>query len=166
MLTVKEERFAQLLAMADISQTAAYIEAGYSPTQLRKTLWEEASRLANKPKVIARVDEIRATARDKGVITLERHLKDLDAIGKAAIADGDTAKNYGAAVRCEELRGKAAGLYVDRIRNETPDELSVPEFCTVNGAVVPEAVRLVERAVQILEEVERGGLPHVVKEVG
>ena len=162
---MKEERFAQLLAMADISQTAAYIDAGYSPTQLRKTLWEKASVLAHKDKVRARVEQIRAAARDKGVITLERHLKDLDAIGKAAIADGNTTKNYGAAIRCEELRGKVAGHYVERYRNETPDELSVPDFCTVNGRVVPEAVRLVERAVEILEEVERGGIPHVVKEV-
>ncbi len=71
MLTVKQERFAQLLAVADISQTAAYIDAGYSPTQLRKILWEKASVLAHKDKVRARVEQVRATARDKGVITLQ-----------------------------------------------------------------------------------------------
>ncbi len=74
MLTVKEERFAQLLAIADISQTAAYIDAGYSRTQLRKTIWESASRLAATPKVVARVNEIRATARDNAAMTLEKHL--------------------------------------------------------------------------------------------
>ena len=113
MLTVKEERFAQLLAMADISQTAAYIDAGYSPNQLRKTLWEAASRLAASHKVIARVNEIRATARDNAAMTLEKHLARLDDIGKAALkgdltAAGNTVRNYGAAVAAE-VHARVAG---------------------------------------------------------
>ncbi len=146
MLTVKEERFAQLLAMADISQTAAYIDAGYSPTQLRKTLWEKASVLAHKDKVRATVDEIRATARDKAAITLEKHLRDLDDIGKAAIAKDNPTKNYGAAVHAEICRGKAAGLYVKRVRNEPaqdiPPEDAIRDLCTTNGVLRQKAYDL------------------------
>ena len=115
LLTVKEERFAQLLAMADISQTTAYIDAGYSPTQLRKTIWESASRLAASHKVVARVEELRATARDNAAMTLEKHLANLADIRDMALvgdktAAGNVVKNYGAAVSAEIARGKHSGV--------------------------------------------------------
>ncbi len=127
MLTVKEERFAQLLAIADISQTAAYIDAGYSPTQLRKTLWEKASVLAQKDKVRSRVEQIRATARDNAAMTLEKHLARLDEIGKEALkgdktAAGNTVRNYGAAVAAEVARGKHSGVAApDKHQQIEPD---------------------------------------------
>ena len=144
MLTVKEERFAQLLPMADISQTAAYIDAGYSPTQLRKTLWEKASVLAHKDKVRARVEQIRATARDNAAMTLEKHLARLDEIGKEALkgdktAAGNTVKNYGAAVAAEIARGKHSGVVApDKHQNVEPDipaEQAITNLCTQNGVV-------------------------------
>ncbi len=144
MLTVKEERFAQLLAVADISQTAAYIDAGYSPTQLRKTLWEKASVLAHKGKVRARVEQIRATARDNAAMTLEKHLARLDEIGQEALkgdltAAGNVVKNYGAAVAAEIARGKHSGVVApDKHQNVEPDvspEQAITELCTQNGAL-------------------------------
>ncbi len=144
MLTVKEERFAQLLAMADISQTAAYIDAGYSPKQLRKTLWEKASVLAHKDKVRARVEQIRATARDNAAMTLEKHLARLDEIGQEALkgdktAAGNTVKNYGAAVAAEIARGKHSGVVApDKHLNVEPDipaEQAITNLCTQNGEV-------------------------------
>ncbi len=144
MLTVKEERFAQLLAMADISQTAAYIDAGYSPTQLRKTLWEKASVLAHKDKVRARVEQIRATARDNAAMTLEKHLARLDEIGKEALkgdktAAGNTVKNYGAAVAAEIARGKHSGVAAaEKHQNVEPEktpEEEIHDLCVVNGVL-------------------------------
>ena len=144
MLTVKEERFAQLLAMADISQTAAYIDAGYSPTQLRKTLWEKASVLAHKDKVRTRVDEIRAIARERATITLEKHLSDLADIRDMALegdktAGGSLVKNYGAAVAAEVARGKHSGVTApDRHQEVMPDipaEDAITELCTQAGVV-------------------------------
>ena len=144
MLTVKEERFAQLLAIADISQTAAYIDAGYSPTQLRKTLWEKASVLAHKGKVRARVEQIRATARDNAAMTLEKHLARLDEIGQEALkgdktAAGNTVKNYGAAVAAEIARGKHSGVIApDKHQDVTPDipaEDAITDLCTQNGVI-------------------------------
>ncbi len=144
MLTVKEERFAQLLAMADISQTAAYIDAGYSPTQLRKTLWEKASVLAHKDKVRARVEQIRATARDNAAMTLEKHLARLDEIGQEALkgdktAAGNTVRNFGAAVAAEIARGKHSGVVApDKHQNVTPDipaEEAITNLCTQNGVI-------------------------------
>ncbi len=150
LLTVKEERFAQLLAVADISQTAAYIDAGYSPTQLRKTLWEKASVLAHKDKVRARVEQIRATARDNAAMTLEKHLARLDEIGQEALkgditAAGNVVKNYGAAVAAEIARGKHSGVAApDKHQEITPDlpvEDAITDLCTQNGVVHETACR-------------------------
>ena len=144
MLTVKEERFAQLLAVADISQTAAYIDAGYSSTQLRKTLWESASRLAASHKVVARVEELRAAARDSAGITLEKHLARLDEIGKEALkgdttAAGNTVKNYGAAVAAEIARGKHSGVAAadkhQTVEPDVPAEEAITQLCTQNGVL-------------------------------
>ncbi len=160
MLTVKEERFAQLLAVADISQTAAYIDAGYSPTQLRKTLWEAASRLAANPKVVARVEQIRAAARDNAAMTLEKHLARLDEIGKEALkgdktAAGNTVKNYGAAVAAEIARGKHSGVVApDKHQDVTPDvpaEEAITDLCTQNGVVHETARHLFMRALEALK---------------
>ncbi len=142
MLTVKEERFAQLLAIADISQTAAYIDAGYSSTQLRKTLWESASRLAASHKVVARVNEIRATAAEAAGVTGPRHLAELAKIRDMALkgdktAAGNTVRNYGAAVAAEVARGKHSGVAApDKHQDVTPDipaHEGITEMCTLNG---------------------------------
>ena len=97
MLTTKQERFAQLIASTDISQVAAYIDAGYSSKALRKTLWEEAARLAADHKIVARVEEIRSAAADNAAMTLTKHLARLDEIGKAALK-GDVVRRW-----CEDV---------------------------------------------------------------
>ena len=160
MLTVKEERFAQLLAMADMSQTAAYIDAGYSSTQLRKTLWEAASRLAASSKVVARVEEIRAAARDAEDMTLAKHLARLDDIGKAALkgdltAAGNTVKNYGAAVTAEIARGKHSGVAAaDKhqiVEPDVPAEDAITDLCTQNGVIHETARALFMRGLEALK---------------
>ncbi len=173
MLTGKQHHFARLIAAGELPQWACYAEAYDADNSLRRTMIEEASKVMADHNVTTTVERIRASLSGDAVVTLEGHVRELARIkalaleGEAEIRDGKTikiTKNFGAAARCEELRGKVAGHYVERVRNEGPEELSVADFCTVKGRVVEEAVRLVERAVQILEEVERGGLPHVVKE--
>ena len=136
MLTAKQERFAQLIASEDISQVAAYVDAGYQSAAQRKTLTEGASRLAADSNVSARVDEIRQQALEAGALPeLKASAAELDRLKKLAIGD----KNYGAGVRCEELRGKLAGHYIDRVRDETPADIpaedAITELCTQNGVV-------------------------------
>ncbi len=144
MLTVKEERFAQLLAMADISQTAAYIDAGYSPTQLRKTLWESASRLAASHKVVARVEELRKAAAEAAGVTEGGDLSKLAEIRDMALAGDKTAqanivKNYGAAVSAEIARGKHSGVAAadkhQTVEPDVPAEEAITNLCTQNGVL-------------------------------
>ena len=173
MLTGKQHHFARLVAQGELPQWACYAEAYDADGSMRETMRVNACRLAADTNVALMVQDIRASLSGDAVVTLEGHVRELARIkalaleGEAEIRDGKTikiTKNFGAAARCEELRGKVAGHYVERVRNEGPEELSVADFCTINGRVVPEAVRLVERAMEILAEVERGGIPHLVKE--
>ena len=144
LLTAKQERFAQLIATSDISQTAAYIDAGYSAAALRKSLWEQAAHLAADIKVISRVKEIRALARDNAAMTLEKHLARLDEIGQEALkgdktAAGNTVKNYGAAVAAEIARGKHSGVAAadkhQTVEPDVPAEEAITQLCTQNGVL-------------------------------
>ena len=58
-LKLQQLDFVKLLS-SGISQTHAYREA-YNPKKMSsKTVWEAASRLSRNPKVVARLDELRA----------------------------------------------------------------------------------------------------------
>ena len=160
MLTAKQERFAQLIATSDISQTAAYIDAGYSAAALRKSLWEQAAHLAADIKVISRVKEIRALARDNAAMTLEKHLARLDEIGQEALkgdttAAGNTVKNYGAAVAAEIARGKHSGVAAadkhQTVEPDVPVEDAIKDLCTQNGVVHETARRIFMHGLEVLK---------------
>ena len=136
MLTGKEERFSQLLALGEVSQIAAYIDAGYSSAMLRKGIHEKACLYAAKDKIRARVDAIRQLALEAGALpAVEASATELDRLKKLAIDD----KNYGAGVRCEELRGRLAGHYTEKREDVTQDNVTAEEgvrlVCTQHGSL-------------------------------
>ena len=107
----RHERFANALA-AGISKSSAYQELGYS----EKGIPQGASRLANNPRVKARVEEICNLARrDKSTMEAfdkARVLNRLDTLGRAA----EAARQFAAAIRCEELIGKEHGMFTESSR--------------------------------------------------
>ena len=105
---------------------ACYLEAGYSNGASRKTLYEAASRLAADSKIVARVAELRANGARRAEMTIQGHLETLENIRDQAIRK----EQYQPATRAEELRGRVAGLYVEKLLVEdgggyqmTEDEL-------------------------------------------
>lgn len=86
-----------------------------------EAIWVEASRTKSDPKVALWL----ATARREGlantVITLESHVSELDSLKQEARQAGA----YGAAIKAEELKGRANGLYVERIKTEDGTEISL-----------------------------------------
>ncbi len=64
-------------------------------------------------KIAARVAELRAPVIAKAQITLENHLNDLKALRDKA----DASEKYGPAIQAEIARGKASGLYVEKIEH-------------------------------------------------
>lgn len=108
----------------------AYIESGKASDSYRKfystknmkpeTVHENACRLLKNSKVAARIAEIRKPAADKAGVTLEQHLIDLKRLRDLA----EASEKYGPAVTAEMARGKASGLYVDKIDLNVTDALA------------------------------------------
>ena len=79
MLTTKQETFAQNIIMG-MSQAEAYRNAYNTKKMSDKTVWENASRLMNNSKVIARVEELRSQVAKTAIMTAEERLKFLTKI--------------------------------------------------------------------------------------
>lgn len=81
MLTAKQEIFAQNI-IKGMSQAEAYRNAYNTKKMSDKTVWENASRLMNNSKVIARVNELRSQVAKDAIMTAEERLKFLTRIIK------------------------------------------------------------------------------------
>lgn len=114
-LNTKEEAFAADVA-GGMHQTDAYRKHyNVQPHTTPESVVATASRIATRPHVAARIKEIRQPVIDKlaatGQLTLERHLQTLADLRDEARSSGQ----YGAAVKAEVARGKAVGLYIERV---------------------------------------------------
>ena len=103
-LTLKQKRFAREYAI-DGYGTRAARKAGYANG---KALHVQAHENLRKPTIKSAIEqELRQIERD---FSPDRVRKRLNQISHKAEAD----KQYGPAVRCEELIGKAAGMWIDQ----------------------------------------------------
>lgn len=107
-LTQKQEKFAQCVA-SGMSQADAYRTA-YNSKGKPETAQANASRMMANSMVAARVNEIQKEGAKQAAYTLAEHLKRLDSLSRGA----EQAEKYEAAIKAEELRGKASGLYTER----------------------------------------------------
>lgn len=120
-LTPKRESFAQAVA-SGMSQADAYRSAFDTSRMKPETVQQKASRLMADGKVRARVDEIRAPVVQKAQITLESHLERLKQLSEKAEQDGQ----FSAAISAEVSRGKASGLYTEKIDHSSSDGSMTP----------------------------------------
>ena len=116
-LTEKQEKFAQYVA-SGMSQSDAYRNS----TKLRtsttdKTVHEEASKIAALPKVATRIRELREPVVKMVRITLESHLATLAEIRDRAL----NSSQFSAASTAEIARGKACGLYTEKVEHTGAD---------------------------------------------
>ena len=115
-LTPKQEAFAQAVASGK-TQADAYRFAFDATRMKPETIQQAASRLMANSKVSARVDELRKPVVEAAQLTLEAHLKRLSELSRKAEDEG----KYSAAVAAEVARGKASGLYVDKVAVSGPN---------------------------------------------
>lgn len=109
-LTPKQERFAMAVASGK-TQSDAYREAyNVRPTTKMETINQQASRLLANSNIYARVEELRKPIAQKAMITLESHIERLKELAALAVDTGQIA----AAIKAEELCGKASGIYIER----------------------------------------------------
>lgn len=85
-LTVKQEKFAQGL-FAGMSQRDAYKQAYNCTKMADKTIDENACRLANDSKFVARINELTDKLTNRNMVTVEKVLAELTKIGFADIKD-------------------------------------------------------------------------------
>jgi len=128
-LTEMQMKFCEILVFGDIngpvSGTEAAIQAGYSKDRARIS----ASELQNinlYPKVVSYLTELRKERLRKYSVNYENHVARLGSLGSKSEKKG----NMMSAIRAEELRGKASGLYINQteIRTGKLDDLPTEEL--------------------------------------
>ena len=110
-ITSQQELFAQTIASGE-NQSDAYRHAykvgvNTKPESVNKA----ASKLMTYPHIRSRVEELKKPIIEAAGLTLESHLARLAHLSKKA----EEAENYGPAVTAETNRGKAAGLYTEKV---------------------------------------------------
>lgn len=127
MLTAKQDKFAQGIAKG-LSQREAYRAAFDCPTSSDKTIDQNASKLAQREDIQARVEQIRRPVVAKVRYELEQAMVECD----EAIALAKQEGQPGAMVSAVQLKAKLNGLLVeDRKNRRTPlDDLSDDQLDT------------------------------------
>jgi phage terminase small subunit len=109
-LTPKQEAFALAVASGK-TQSDAYREAfNVRPTTKDTSVNVNASKLMADANIAQRVEELRKPIAEKAMITLESHIQRLKELAELAIDQGQIA----AAIKAEELCGKASGVYIEK----------------------------------------------------
>ena len=107
MLTNRQASFVEEL-LTGASQTTAY-KSNYSTTHMSpKTIWEASSRLSKHPKIVARLDELRA---EKEAEERMLRLSYGDFVINELQALALNAKSHRARIKALELLGKSIGMF-------------------------------------------------------
>ena len=110
MLTPRQNKFAETLYNG-ASNTRAYCSA-YSCNMSQKTIWQASSRLSKHPKVVARLDELRA---EKEAEERMLRLSYGDFVINELQALALNAKSDKARIKALELLGKTSALFSGKI---------------------------------------------------
>lgn len=110
-LTAKQDLFAAAVAHGQ-PQTDAYRQVYDADRMGSPTIWAEASRLADHPKVAARIEQLRSEKEAlRRMLVLDREEAILAQLQHEAL----TAKTDSARIRALELLGRHAGLFAERV---------------------------------------------------
>lgn len=109
-LTPKQTAFVNGLLQGKTASDA-YREAYNCKRMSQGAVWVEASRLRRNTKVSLWLRHFQRIGADAAQVTMEAHLAELARARELALAHGQIS----AGVQAEHYRGKAAGLYEDRL---------------------------------------------------
>ena len=142
-LTEMQMKFCEILIFGDIngpvSGTEAATQAGYSKDRAR-TRASELQNIHIYPKVVSYLTELRKEKLKKYSVNYENHVARLGKLGSKSEKKG----NMMSAIRAEELRGKASGLYVNQseIRTGRLDDQPIEELRKRMKIIEGEEVKL------------------------
>jgi len=149
-LTEMQMKFCEILIFGSVdgpvSGTEAAIQAGYAADSARV----RASELQNidlYPKTVAYLTELRKEKLRKYSVNYENHVSRLGTLGSKSERKG----NMMSAIRAEELRGKASGLYINQteIRTGKLDDLPTEELKRRMKIIYDEEAKLKEAKKQL-----------------
>lgn len=123
MLTPKQEKFC-LTYLETGNASEAYRQVYNTSNMKKTTIGRKAFELLENGKITARINELQAPAIKKAELTVENHLRKLEEMRDSAFEAG----NFQAAIRAEELRGKVAGFYTNRIELGTCLKMVVLDY--------------------------------------
>ena len=125
-LTGKQEAFAKLVAGGAVLSDA-YRECYSADTMKDSTVWSEACRLAQNPKVSARIKDIQADM-EADRRTIERRREEW--VLKRLSEEADQADNASSRIRALELLGKSlsVSMFTDRIEQADETQRTASEI--------------------------------------
>ena len=110
LLTLSEIKFVENVA-GGLTISQAYIKAyDVDVRRSRNSISVAASRLKARPQVLHAIQCVRESGLEQAGYNVATHIGELQRLKREALEN----KNYGAAVRAEELTGKVAGFYTER----------------------------------------------------
>ena len=123
-LTGKQEAFAKLVAGGAVLSDA-YRECYAADSMKDSTVWSEACRLAQNPKVSARIKDIQADM-EADRRTIERRREEW--VLKRLSEEADQADNASSRIRALELVGKTVGMFTDRVEQSATTARSASDI--------------------------------------
>lgn len=134
-LTPKQEKFC-LAYLKTGNASEAYRQAYAADGMKPATINVKASELLSNGKVSVRLDELRKPVAKAAQMTLESHLADLKMLRDKALE----ADQFSAAITAETNRGKAAGLYTEKVDLSSKDGSMTPAAPQSVDAALVEAL--------------------------
>ena len=130
-ITAQQEKVAQSVA-SGMNQSDAYRSAyNVKPTTKHESVNVNASKLMADANIAQRVDILRKPIVLAAQITLQSHLDDLKGLRNMATK----ASQYSAAISAEVARGKASGLYIEKIQATHTGNITTIKRVIIDGRI-------------------------------
>lgn len=119
MLTDKQEKFARAIALDGMNQSDAYRACYDTETENQKTVWDNASQLANSTEVAQRIAELRGETATPQIMNAIQRRETLTAIANNPEA------SLGDRMKAIDLLNKMDGEYVQKVQAEVKGETTI-----------------------------------------
>ena len=119
MLTEKQERFAQAVALEGMTYSDAYRSAYDTKRMSNKTINEKASVLASEDKITARITELRENLVGKKIMTAQERMEWLTEVVKSK---EETTSDKMKAI---DIMNKMQGEYVQKVEADVKQEFTI-----------------------------------------
>lgn len=131
-LTAKQEAFC--LSYIETGNASESYRLNYSTKNMKPASVNRlAKALMDNIKIASRLEELRAPVRERALLSLESHLERLDHLSREA----ELAGQFAPAITAETNRGRAAGLYVEKLEHTGPDGGPIAITPTIIELVTP-----------------------------